>query len=271
MVAVLIQDFRRQRHILDAGDFSKCFWPFTVVEVDHNNKSYIFLTMWFRCLLSCSCFNPPMVTLQQCRQRLIVRNATYVIRWPWWLVCYSNPFAFWKAKFHSLHNVLITPSQSSLIHPMRKCSQPMVSWLYVMYCSIYSIMFCLAVVTNVLFFSPPIPWPWYNERSLLKLLVPVLLPSLSLAHPCPPWGIVASLALQTVICYFLLLITNILHWTLVSGGSMNIIQNVDVACLRGEARDSSWNTGSHPLPSFPEKPWPLWPTQWCWNPQDPNG
>lgn len=150
-------------------------------------------------------------------------------------------------------------------------SVPSQWYLGCMYCSIYSIMFCLAVVTNVLFFSPPIPWPWYNERSLLKLLVPVLLPSLSLAHPCPPWGIVASLALQTVICCFLLLITNILHWTLVSGGSMNIIQNVDVACLRGEARDSSWNTGSHPLPSFPEKPWPLWPTQWCWNPQDPNG
>ena len=48
------------------------------------------------------------------------------------------------------------------------------------------------------------------------------------------------------------------HWS-VGGVCMNIIQNVDVACFRGEPRDSSWNTGSRPLPSFPKKRGPCGP------------
>ena len=187
MVPVVIQDFSRQRRALDDGDFSKYFWSFPVAEAACDKQSFVFLSMHFHHLLysiaivHVSIFNPPNVTLHRYCQRSIVRSDVWSDGPGDFCV---NPFSFWKSKFHSLQTVLITPSHSSLIHPMRNYPQSMVSWLYSTVCTIAYILLCLAVVTNVLFFSPP-PRPWYNEWIFLKLLVPVMLSSLSLVHPCP--------------------------------------------------------------------------------------
>ena len=144
-----------------------------------------------------------------------------------------------------------------------------VSWLFVLW-HIF-VMFGCGHLWCVILIPPPL-MPWYNEHALLRLLVPVMIPSLSLVHPYPPWVIGASLALQKVTLIFSPP-HYILYWTLVGGGGMHIIQNVDVFCLQGEHHDrgSSWKTGSCPLSSPPIKAWPLWPTQWCWRSQGPNG
>lgn len=232
MVPVVIQDFSRQRRALDDGDFSKYCWSFPVAEAACDKQSFVFLSMHFHHLLYCycSCFNfqstkcdfAPVLSEVNSEERC-------VIRWPWWLLCESVFILEIQVSLAPDCTVLITPSYSSLIHPMRNYPQSMVSWLYSTVCTVAYILFCLDVVTNVLFFSPP-PHPdtmseyfsnsWSQSCSLhCHLYIPA-----PVSHWCT-FGIPKSDLLFPPPHYI-----QVMHWTLINGRGRYIIQHVDL-CL----------------------------------------
>ena len=185
MVPVVIQDFSRQRRTLDDGDFSKYVWSFPVPKAACDKQSFVFLSMHFHHLLYCycSCFNfqstkcdfAPVLSEVNSEERC-------VIRWPWWLLCES---VFILEIQVSLAPDCIDHSFPLLTDPSHEKLSPVNGLLvvqYSMYCSIYFVLFgcghqCFVLLTPTT--------PWYNEWIFLKLLVPVMLSSLSLVHPCP--------------------------------------------------------------------------------------
>ena len=247
MLAVLIQDFRRQRRAWDAGDFSECFRPFSAMYICTctccwgGSWQKILCVSWLEALtLLTQVFMFLSTKGDFALVPLEVNSEEHYSVWsdgPGDLCV--NAFSFWKAKFRSLHTVLYW----SLL-PSPHCSIPWESvpsqWYHgCMYCSIYFVLFECG--HHFVFFSSPtctgtdtLSDNCSNSLSQFcslncHLCIPAPHESLVQVWHYKKW---LAVSYSTPHC--------ILHWTLVSGGIMYIVKNVDVVCLRREPRGSSW-------------------------------